>query len=428
MKGMAAVSEQELQALRNRWLDLPPQPLLTKKRMIVLAVLIVVLVLLLAASSIWGLRRQRSRLMREMQEQTRALNESEHRLALALQGGGMAAWDVDLRSGSMVLSQGWWQMTGMVEDKTKSTRERWLACIHPEDRIKVLEAETACRQGVLNRYELEYRISGDDGKRRWHLANAASVNSDAGGSPTRMVGLIQDITERKRLERMKDEFISSVSHELRTPLTSIKGSLGLLVGGVAGKVSDEAMKMLQIAFDNSDRLLVLINDLLDMDKIQAGKLELHQETLQLSSLINKALSMNQGYADKFKVQLQCRQEVLPELEFYGDEHRLLQVLSNLLSNAIKFSPEDEVVTLAAAVEEKVLRISVSDNGPGIPKAFQAHIFKPFSQADSSDTRQRGGTGLGLVISKRLIEMHGGSIGFDSNPGEGTTFYIIMSLD
>ncbi len=426
-KGMADVTEQEVQALRNRWLDLPPQALLTRQRMIVLAVFVVLLVLLSAVSSIWGLRRQRSRLRQEMQEQTRALNESERRLALALQGGGMAAWDVDLRTGAMVLSQGWWQMAGIFEDKSSSTRQQWLASIHPEDRIKVLEAESACRQGMMNRYELEYRIRGDDGKRRWHLANAASVTPDIGSAPARMVGVIQDITERKRLDRMKDEFISSVSHELRTPLTSIKGSLGLLVGGAVGDVPDKAQNMLNIAADNCDRLLNLINDLLDMDKIQAGKLELHQEALQLSSLINKALSINQGYADKFKVKLTCRQELLPELEFHCDEYRLLQVLSNLLSNAIKFSPEGDVVTLAAAVEETMLRISISDNGPGIPKAFQEQIFKPFSQADSSDTRQRGGTGLGLVISKRLVEMHGGSIGFESRPDEGATFYVLLPL-
>ncbi len=427
MKGMAAVSEQEMQALRSQWLELPKQPLLTKERLITLIVTTVVLVFLLAATWIWALRTQRARLMREMREQTRVLNESESRLALALQGGGMAAWDVDLRSGAMVLSKGWWQMIGVNRDDVAPTRETWLGCIDPQDLSEVLKIESACRQGQTSRCEVEYRVRGDDGKRRWHQAIAAGVDQSANGMSTRMVGVIQDITERKRLERLKDEFVSTVSHELRTPLTSIKGALGLLVGDAVDKASAEAASMLRIAYENSERLLILINDLLDMDKMQAGKLELHLERLQLSDLVSKALQINQGYADKFGVALVCDAQTLPDLEFSGDEHRLLQILSNLISNAIKFSPKGETVTLAAMIEDEALLISVTDHGPGIPQAFVSAIFNPFSQADASDTRQRGGTGLGLAITKRLVELHGGSIWFDSTPGQGAVFFIRLPL-
>ena len=427
MKGMAAVSEQEMQTLRSQWLELPQQPLLTKERLTVLIVAVVLMVLLLAAGWIWALRRQRGRLVREMQDQTRVLNESERRLALALQGGGMAAWDVDLRSGAMVLSEGWWQMSGMEHSDAIPMRDTWLSCIHPKDRSGVLKAETACRQGQTNRCEVEYRVRGDDGKRRWHQAIAAGVDQLSNGTSTRMVGVIQDITERKRLERLKDEFVSSVSHELRTPLTSIKGSLGLLVGGAVDKTTDEAAGMLQIAHENSERLLILINDLLDMDKIQAGKLDLHLEKVDLAELINKALQAHLGYADKYGVLLASNAQTFPSLEFSGDEHRLLQILSNLISNAIKFSPRGEIVTLEAAVEDDTLQISVNDHGPGIPQAFKSEIFKPFSQADASDTRQRGGTGLGLAITKRLVELHGGSIEFESQPGQGTVFNIRLPL-
>lgn len=427
-KGMEAISESEMQALRDRWLELPPQKLLTGERIVTFVVSAVALTLMLAIFSIWGLRRQRNRLVGEMRRQTRALNESERRLALALQGGGMAAWDVDLRTGAMVLSSGWWEMLGMEQSNDQAPRDTWLGCIHVDDRQRVVDAETSYRQGELNRYEVEFRVQPDDGSTRWHVAIGAGVDTDASGRPARMVGVIQDITERKRFEQLKDEFVSSVSHELRTPLTSIKGSLGLLLGGALKLDSEEALRMLNIANNNCDRLLLLVRDLLDMDKIQAGRLELLKAPVLLHALCESAVVANQGYAAKYNVTLSCDLSKLPELTLIADEQRLLQILSNLISNAIKFSPSGETVSLAAAAANDSVTLSVTDHGPGVPEGFKNDLFKPFCQADGSNTGKHGGTGLGLSISKRLIELHDGTIGFNSVPGKGAVFYVSLPVE
>ncbi len=241
----------------------------------------------------------------------------------------------------------------------------------------------------------------------------------------RFIGLVRDITERKRAEQMKREFVSIVSHELRTPLTSIAGSLGLVTGGAVGEVPASMRQMLTIAHQNSLRLGRLIDDLLDMDKLIAGKMPMDIRTQPLAPLLEDALRSNQGYAEQYGVRFE--QGALPALSVAVDENRLQQVLANLLSNAAKFSPAGEVVTLAAERRGDQVRVSVTDRGPGIPEAFRKRIFEKFSQADSSDTRQKGGTGLGLAISKELIERMHGRVGFDTEPGQGCCFWFELPV-
>lgn len=235
-------------------------------------------------------------------------------------------------------------------------------------------------------------------------------------------GIVRDITERKRVEKIKNEFISTVSHELRTPLTSIRGSLGLITGGAIGELPEKIQEMLKIASNNTERLLLLINDILDIQKIESGQMAFRFKTIELMPLIKQALSDCSGYAEQHNIRFLIRKE-LPGVFIFADPDRLSQVVSNLLSNAAKYSPEGDVVEISLAHHQGRVRLSVTDHGPGIPEEFHDRLFEKFTQSDSSDTRQKGGTGLGLNISKAIVEKHGGQISFITKEGIGTTFFV-----
>ncbi len=238
-------------------------------------------------------------------------------------------------------------------------------------------------------------------------------------------GIIRDITERKQIEKMKDEFVSTVSHELRTPLTSIRGSLGLLSRGVAGVLPESAMDMLNIAVNNTERLLFLINDILDIQKIESGQLDFNFEKLDIIEFLNNAVNDNAAYGEQYGVKFILHSE-LHDIFVYADKERLMQVMSNLLSNAAKFSPKDSKVDVTVHRIGEVLRISVTDYGIGIPEEFQPKLFDKFTQSDSSDSRQKGGTGLGLSITKFIVERHDGNISYTTKHGEGTSFYFDLN--
>ena len=241
------------------------------------------------------------------------------------------------------------------------------------------------------------------------------------------IGITRDITERKRIELMQKEFISTVSHELRTPLTSISGSLSLILGGVTGELSDKTRSLITIANNNSERLIHLINDILDIEKISEGKMQFDFAVTDLTPLIKQSLEENKGYAEKLNVRFKLITEPEKEILVRVDEKRLLQGMSNLLSNAAKYSPTGEQIDIKIEQIGDNIRISVHDNGKGIPEEFRPKIFNRFAQADSSDTRQKGGTGLGLNITQAIVLKHKGSIGFSCDKGKGTTFYIDLPL-
>ena len=237
-----------------------------------------------------------------------------------------------------------------------------------------------------------------------------------------VLSAIVDISERKRLDRLKDEFVSMVSHELRTPLTSISGSLGLLMGNAAGHLPETAMRLLKIAHANSQRLVRLINDILDLQKIESGQVVFHLKDLALRPLIEQTIDANRAFAQGFGVRIRL-DAGSDDGEVFADSDRLAQIVTNLLSNAIKFSPTGDEVVVAITRHGDYLRVSVRDHGPGIPDEFKPHMFEKFAQADSSDARQKGGTGLGLNIVKQLIVQHGGKVGFTPAPGGGTVFHV-----
>lgn len=247
---------------------------------------------------------------------------------------------------------------------------------------------------------------------------------DQQGEITGYLGIAEDISESKRIEQMKNEFIATVSHELRTPLTSISGALGMVVAGALGSVSDTVMRMVTIAHNNSQRLTHLINDLLDIEKIAAGKLVFDMQWQPLQRLLESAIEENQHYRHERQVSLKL-DNAYTDLQVRVDGQRLQQVMANLLSNAVKFSPEGGDVNIFVEMRGHSIIVNVKDDGPGIPDAFKSHIFNKFAQVDASDSRAKGGTGLGLAITRELVQHMGGDIGFVTEEGQGSCFWFSL---
>ena len=283
--------------------------------------------------------------------------------------------------------------------------------------------------------ECPTRQTLQDGQVR-HIADEVYWRKDGTGLPVeytstpqregdRIVGAVvtfRDVSERREIERMKDEFISVVSHELRTPLTSIRGSLGLLASGLSGALPERGQRLLNIAVQNTDRLIRLINDILDIERIESGEVRMEKQVCQVPDLLTQTGEVLQPVADKAGVHL----SVAPmPAEIWADPDRIIQVITNLLSNAIKFSPEGGTVSLTAQRKDSWIVFAVRDQGRGIPADRVESIFGRFQQVDASDSREKGGTGLGLAISRSIVQQHGGKIWVESTPGEGSTFYFTI---
>jgi PAS domain S-box-containing protein len=236
---------------------------------------------------------------------------------------------------------------------------------------------------------------------------------------------LQDISDRKEVERMKNEFVSTVSHELRTPLTSIRGSLGLVIGGAVGEFPPQAKSLLDIANKNCERLVRMINDMLDIEKIESGNMRFEMVTQPLVPLVEQAIDATHGYAAQFNVKVELLSDAA-DIQVTVDRDRIIQVIVNLLSNAIKFSPAGGTVQARLSRKAGQVRLSIADHGDGIPKEFRSRIFQKFAQVDS-DARKKGGTGLGLSICKSIVEEHRGHIDFLSEGGIGTEFYVDLPI-
>jgi PAS domain S-box-containing protein len=295
---------------------------------------------------------------------------------------------------------------------------------HPEDPWAVRETVEDLMSGVASIVERERFLRHRDGHQLWVKVCASMVTRGDGATDYLMVQF-QDLTERKRAEIIKDEFVSTVNHELRTPLTSIFGSLRLLGATTAGKLDRKSERLLEVAQISCSQLTRLVNDILDLEKIAAGKMDHHMETLSAGPLIQDIINRHSAIADDHGVHFNTWLE-LDGLALRVDPNRFNQALVNLLSNAAKYSPTGGQVEIVAKREgEAAIRISVTDRGPGIPKAFRSTIFGRFAQADNSTTRKVGGSGLGLNITKTLIEAFGGTVSFDSVEGHGATFHFVL---
>jgi PAS domain S-box-containing protein len=236
----------------------------------------------------------------------------------------------------------------------------------------------------------------------------------------RYMANILDVSERREVERLKKEFVATVSHELRTPLTSIRGSLTLLNVGALGALPDQAKKVVALAERNTIRLITLINDILDIEKIESGKLDMVFDTVPIASVVDRSVEAVKSFAEQQEIKLEVKPS---QSTVFADGDRLVQVIVNLLSNAVKFSPTGSTVTVAVEEIPNWIEVKVIDHGRGIPAKYKELLFQRFQQVEHADSKKKGGTGLGLAICKGIIEQHGGSIGVDSEEGKGATFWF-----
>jgi len=361
----------------------------------------------------------------ERRQNMEALRESREQLSLALDGSNLALFDWDLDTGQVHLSVRWQEILGGASRPTVTTIDGLQALVHPEDLPTLQKKLYEVLKGSTQFYQVEHRVKCLNGEWKWILSRAKVAERDGAGRALRVTGTNADISAGKEIERLKNEFIATVSHELRTPLTGIIGALSLIKEDSA-QLSGESAMFLDMAYENSERLASLINDFLNLEKIESGQMEFRIEPIEIAPFLEKAVNINAAYAEKFDVRFEL-QRPLPDAKVRADTDRLLQVMTNLMSNAVKFSPKGAAVGIAAELRNSSLRVSVRDRGPGVPPEFHSRIFGRFAQADSSDTRQKGGTGLGLSISKVIVEKMGGRIGFDSAPGQGATFYFDLPL-
>ena len=356
----------------------------------------------------------------EVKRTEAALRHSEDRLHRALTAANDGWWDSDLITGEAFHSERWWEIHGYRPGDLPARADLWRLVTHPEDLPRIDARFAQIVADGQTTFALNGRILRKDGSTAPVLVRGL-IDYDPEGHPIRISGTTADLTELKQAEALKDEFVSTVSHELRTPLTSIGGALELIEAGVAGPVAAPMQTLFDVAVRNTSRLRLLIDDLLDMERLMTGRTTIRATEQRLQPLVERALADNAPYAETHGVRYVLEQG-LEDAVVAVDADRFQQVLANLLSNAAKFAPPDTAVQVRMRASDGCVRTEVIDGGPGVPAAIADRVFDKFVQADPADQRSRGGTGLGLAITREIVERLGGQVGFDSEPGR-TCFWF-----
>lgn len=352
-------------------------------------------------------------------EVTRQLAEENRRFAEAQRIGRVGSWQYCPSSASFEFSDEACRILEIEQSNDRIALERYLNALAEDDR----RAAELAHAGLVSRgeaYNLVNRIVGSQGQQKW-MRTRGEVERAADGAD-RMAGTFHDITEQRKAENTKSLFVAKISHELRTPMTSIQGSLALIQSEVAGPLPERVKDLVGMAHRNCGRLLGLVDDILDVKKIEAGKMDFHMAVIDLAALVIDAVEANQDFAREYGVSFNVLVHHRPAL-VNGDGDRLVQVMNNLLSNAVKFSPKGKSVDVSLIFNGTDIIVSVTDHGPGIPKQAQAAVFEEYVQAESTGQKGIGGTGLGLSIAKQIVDHHGGVISFTSEEGKGTKFYV-----
>ncbi len=364
-----------------------------------------------------ALRRSRDGLQQRVVERTEELRESEARYRDLFENSHDLIQAVDGAGRFLFVNDSWKRTLGYSDDETATLR--LMDVVAPGSR----ESFRQFIQRLIGGEErglVETEFIAKDNSTILVEGNVECAHGTDDSSVIR--GIFRDVTERKAVELLKDRFVQTVSHELRTPLASIVGSLDLVASGKMGQLPPAVARFIAVASRNSQRLSWLINEILEFQKVEAGRLELEIESCELDAVIAQAIEDNQAYADRYNVHL-VRSAGGETGRVAADRGWLLQVMTNLLSNAVKHSPTEAEVAISVAVHEETARVSVTDCGRGIPETFRDQVFQPFSQAEPGNKTEEGSSGLGLSIAKMLIESMQGELGFVCREGQGTTFYF-----
>jgi PAS domain S-box-containing protein len=366
-----------------------------------------------------------------------ALRQSEERFRSAFDHASIGMALIGLEGRWLKVNPALCEIVGYSEADLLTTSPQTIT--YPDDLGSDHQFLEQLLQGELRSYNIEKRYFHRQGHLIWVLFSA-SLLRDSQGNPLYFVAQIQDITTRREVEQVKDEFISIVSHELRTPLTSIRGSLGLLASGALNNHPDRAQRMLEIAAIDIERLVRLVNDILDLERLESGRVTLTMERCSAETLINRSIEAMRSIASKENITLTM---VPTSAQVWASPDHVIQTLTNLLSNAIKFSPPNSTVGVCAEVIHPseaslqtpdaasttspmtYVRFCVQDQGRGIPSDSLASVFGRFQQVDASDSRLQGGTGLGLTICQSIVHQHGGTIWVESSVGQGSRFYFTL---
>jgi PAS domain S-box-containing protein len=381
-------------------------------------------VLLSSAVMLHRLGTTNNRLLTRLRESATERAAAGARLDAAQELAHIGSWEVDPQSNEARFSDELYRILGLIPQQITPSLELYWQHVHPDDMRQVRGAwsEQAVAEGKT--IDAQYRLLHADGRVR-DVHSRATVMLGESGQPVRVSGVVQDVTEQRAVDRMKDEFVSVISHELRTPLTSIRGALGLLAGGALGPLTDKAQHMAEVAVASSERLMRLINDILDVERMEAGELTMQLASCCADDLVSASAREMSAMAADAGVTLRVSSA---DGSVWADRDRIAQALTNLLSNAIKFSSRGGEVTLSAIPSGGWVKFTVADQGRGIPGDQLDAVFDRFQQVDSSDARDKNGTGLGLPISRGIVEQHGGRIQVTSTPGQGATFSFTLPAD
>lgn len=369
-----------------------------------------------------------------------SLKELKERLESATKVANIGVWELDLKSHKMLWNEQMYSLTGTTHRDFHGNYESIEPVFYHEEREEFNELLEKLKRRALNRdpfseapppLETTFRIiRADNEELRWMKGHAV-IQCDESGVPRSMLGAMHEISSlvfakeaAEQAERLKSQFLSTVSHELRTPLSVISGALSLL-SLEEKNFSEETKNVLDLASRNSKRLRLLINDLLDIEKLTSGNLTFKFQDRSLKLLLEQAIEENRSYVAQQNASIKFDNKLSVDAYIVVDELRFMQVMTNLISNAAKFSPDGGEVQVTASMTEQNVLIEIIDHGSGIPETFKNRVFEPFAQAESSDSRNKGGTGLGLAITKKIIKKMGGTIGFDSKLNQKTRFWFSL---
>ena len=434
--GLGIASEIDVEEALGDYLSLRMNLLIITGITLFLSVAALLLTLLIGERATRAMRCARDELENRVKERTVALKESQERQELALKGGELGFWDVDLATGKTVVNRRYADIFGFPKERLELGRDEWIQHLHHDDKEVVLDVGRRYRQGELAVYEVEYRAIMENGDVRWVVSKGASVERDEDGIVHRMVGTVQDITYRRTAEiellhakevaeeatKAKSDFLANMSHEIRTPMNAIIGMSHLALQTDLNLKQQDYVNKIHVA---ANTLLGIINDILDFSKIEAGKMDIEVTAFVLSEVLDHLANLITVRTREKGLELLLA--IAPDVPngLFGDPLRLGQILINLANNAVKFTDVGEVVLRVEVVErageQVTLQFSVTDSGIGMTAEQVGKLFQSFSQADASTTRKYGGTGLGLTISKKLVEMMGGTIWVESKHREGSSF-------